>query len=206
MAVRGIVAIGDPVLRTPGRPVTPAELEGGEMQTLIDDLIDTMRAADGAGIAAQQVGVAVRICVIGVDRNPRYPYKPPIPLTVLVNPQLTPLDRVTFRNNEGCLSVPLRGDLPRFMAVEVTAVDRRGEPLQAAYRGLSAGTVQHELDHLDGTLIVDRVDDTATLATWEMFDRHQRHSYLAGIRPVIEATEPKSGEPRHDETRFEGER
>ncbi len=188
--IRDIPQIGDPVLRAANRTVSIDELASTDTQQLIDDMIETMRDAAGAGIAANQVGVNVRICVIGVDRNPRYPYKPPIPLTVLVNPVIEPLDAVSFRNNEGCLSVPVRGDLIRAMSIRVHALDREGQPFEQVYRGLSAGTVQHEVDHLDGRLIVDRFVDPTTIATWENFQAHQAESYLASIRPVIAATEP----------------
>ncbi|HEX3361850.1 MAG TPA: peptide deformylase, partial [Solirubrobacterales bacterium] len=122
--------MGDPVLRERAAEVSAEELASAETQALIDDMIETMRAADGAGLAAPQVGVGKRIAVIEVrPGNPRYPYKPPIPLTVIVNPELTPLDDVTFATNEGCLSMPnVRGDLERFENVGVRYLDRDGAP------------------------------------------------------------------------------
>ncbi|HKQ17400.1 MAG TPA: peptide deformylase, partial [Solirubrobacterales bacterium] len=115
MSVREIVTIGDPVLREPAREVAAGELGSDAVQTLIDDMIETKRAADGAGIAAPQVGESLRIALAEVEGvNRRYPYKPPIPLTVVVNPRIEPVGDEVFLNNEGCLSVPgLRGDLPR---------------------------------------------------------------------------------------------
>ncbi len=114
MAVREILTVGHPVLRERAREVSAEELAGHEMQTLIDDLIDTMHAANGAGIAAPQIGVSVRIATIEVNHNPRYPYKPPIPLTVVVNPVIEPIDDEQVEINEGCLSVPnLRGNVMR---------------------------------------------------------------------------------------------
>ena len=119
MAVREIVTVGDPVLRERAREVTPQELAGPVVQGLIDDMIDTMRAAGGAGLAANQVGELLRIAVIEVDHNPRYPYKPPIPLTVIVNPVLEPVGDEMVAINEGCLSVPdLRGTLDRHVMVD----------------------------------------------------------------------------------------
>ncbi len=188
--IRTISQIGDPVLRTVGADIAEDDLASPAVQQLIDDMIDTMRDADGAGIAANQVGVNLRICILEVVRNRRYPYKPPIPLTVLVNPEIEAIDGVTFLNNEGCLSVPIRGDLHRFMHVRVSARDRHGEPFTQVYRGLSAGTVQHELDHLAGKLIVDRMHDPTTMATWENFMTYQHDEYLRRIEPVIAATEP----------------
>ncbi|MEN3358355.1 MAG: peptide deformylase [Mycobacteriales bacterium] len=187
MTIRKIAPIGHPVLRTPTRPVTPDQLADAVTQRLIDDLIDTMRDARGAGIAAPQVHEPVRIAVIEVDRNPRYPYKPPIPLTVLVNPVLEPVGGETVSINEGCLSVPLRGDLSRHAQVRVRYLDRDGREHTEVRRGLTAGTFQHEVDHLDGTLIVDRIDPR-TLATWDQFDRHQRAAFVERITRFVEAT------------------
>ncbi|NND84918.1 MAG: peptide deformylase [Acidimicrobiia bacterium] len=184
--IRPIPQIGDPVLRQEAMPIPSEEIASGEVQSLIDDLIETMRDADGAGIAANQVGVPRRVCVIGVDDNPRYPYKPHIPLTVLVNPMVTVLGDESFASNEGCLSVPVRGDLRRWAHVEVSALDRGGEPFVARFRGLSAGTVQHEVDHLDGRLIVDHVEDSRSLSTWENFDRFHKEAFLAHIASVVE--------------------
>lgn len=192
MSIRAIPQIGDPVLRRATRDVTGADLATDAVQILIDDMIDTMLDAQGAGIAANQVGESRNICIVGVDRNERYPHKPAMPLRVLVNPVIRPLDDVEFLNNEGCLSVPLRGDLRRFMNIEVTALDREGAESVSIYRGLSAGTVQHEVDHLVGMLIVDRIHDSRTMATWENFQEHGMAEYVERIQPVIDATEPKS--------------
>jgi peptide deformylase len=187
MAVLPIREMGDPVLREEAREVTPEELAGEEVQRLIDDMIETMRAANGAGLAAPQVGVPLRIAVIEVrEGNPRYPYKPPIPLTVIVNPQLTPLDDVTFATNEGCLSMPnVRGDLERFENLEVRYLDREGGVHEETRRGLTAGTFQHEIDHLDGILFVDRMADMSSLSTWEEFERHGKDEFVARIEELV---------------------
>ncbi|MFW2335493.1 MAG: peptide deformylase, partial [Ilumatobacter sp.] len=128
-----------------------------DLQQLIDDLIDTMREANGAGLAANQIGEPRRVVVMEVGDNPRYPYKPRLPLTVAVNPVIEPLDDETVEINEGCLSVPLRGDVDRFVNVRVRYLDRNGVEHDEIKRGLTAGTWQHECDHLDGVLFVDRV-------------------------------------------------
>ncbi len=187
MAVREIVAIGHPVLRERAREVLLDELRSREVQELIDDLIATMRAAGGAGLAANQVGVPMRIAVAEVDGvNPRYPYKPPIPLTVLVNPKLEPAGGETVEINEGCLSVPgLRGFVERHVEIRLRYLDRAGNPHDEVKRGLTAGTFQHELDHLDGTLIVDRADPR-TLMTWEQFERFHRDEFVARITEFAE--------------------
>jgi peptide deformylase len=187
---RQIVEIGHPVLRERAREVGPEELRSAELQRLIDDMIDTMRAASGAGLAANQVGETVRIAVVEVrEGNRRYPYKPAVPLTVIVNPVIEPLDDDVEQINEGCLSVPnLRGEVPRHMNVRVRYTDREGEEHDEVRRGLTAGTFQHELDHLDGTLFLDRVADPATLTTWEQFERFHRDAFAERARRIVERT------------------
>lgn len=186
MTIRKICAIGHPVLREPARHVPPHELGSPDVQRLIDDLIDTMRDAHGAGLAANQVHEAVQVCVMEVTANPRYPYKPPFPLMVLVNPELEPLDDEVFDVYEGCLSVPdLRGPVPRHMNVRVRALDRHGTPIDTVVRGLTAGTYQHEVDHLRGTLILDRVQDPRTLCTWAEFDRWHRDAFVEKASEVV---------------------
>jgi peptide deformylase len=187
MAVRRIVEIGDPVLHERAREVSPEELRSPEIQTLIDDLIETRRAANGAGLAAPQVGESVRIAVAEVDGvNPRYPYKPPIPLTVIVNPELEPVGSETVEINEGCLSVPdLRGVVERHVEIRLRYLDRDGAPHEEVKRGLTAGTFQHEVDHLDGTLILDRADPR-TLMTWDQFERHHRDAFVERITAFAE--------------------
>jgi len=186
MALRKIATIGHPVLREPARAVTHEELSTAPLQRLVDDLIDTMRDANGAGIAANQVHEPVRLCVIEVANNPRYPYKPNWPLTVLVNPSTEAITDETFLNNEGCLSVPnLRGEVPRYTGVRVRAWDRDGKDLDFVVRGLTAGTFQHELDHLDGKLFVDRVIDTRTLCTWADFERFHKESFVLRAKALV---------------------
>jgi len=187
MTVRAIATVGHPVLRERAREVSAAELASPEVQALIDDLIDTMHAANGAGIAANQVHETVRVAVIEVDHNPRYPYKPPIPLTVIVNPVIEPLDDELVEINEGCLSVPdLRGNVFRHVNIRVRYLDRDGNEHHEVKRGLTAGTFQHECDHLDGKLFLDRVEDTTTLTTWEQFERHHRERFVARITDFVQ--------------------
>jgi peptide deformylase len=185
---REIVEIGHPVLRERAREVTPDELRSEAVQALIDDMIETMRAADGAGLAANQVAETLRIAVVEVrEGNPRYPYKPPVPLTVIVNPVIEPLDEEIERINEGCLSVPnLRGEVPRHVSIRLRYTDREGAGHDEVRRGLTAGTFQHELDHLDGVLFVDRVTDPATLTTWEQFERFHRDEFVERARRLVE--------------------
>jgi peptide deformylase len=185
---REIVEIGHPLLRERARVVTPEELRSEAVQSLIDDMIETMRAANGAGLAANQVAETLRVAVVEVrPGNPRYPYKPPIPLTVIVNPVIEPLDDEIEPINEGCLSVPdLRGEVPRHVNIRLRYLDREGVEHDEVRRGLTAGTFQHELDHLDGTLFVDRVADPRTLTTWAQFERFHKDAFVERARRLVE--------------------
>ena len=187
MAVREILTVGHPLLRERAREVSVDELRSPEVQHVIDDLIDTMRHANGAGIAAPQIGVPLRITTIEVTENPRYPYKPKIPLTVVVNPVIDFLDDETVEINEGCLSVPnLRGTVSRYVNIRVRWLDREGREHDEIKRGLTAGTFQHEIDHLDGTLFLDRVSDPTTFTTWEQFERFHRAAFVGRITAFVE--------------------
>jgi peptide deformylase len=181
-----VVTVGDPVLRERARELTAAELSAPATQRLIDDLIDTMRDHAGAGLAANQIGLPVRVAVIEVQPgNPRYPYKPPIPLTVIVNPEFEPVAEETVAINEGCLSVPdLRGDVERFVEIRVRYLDREGEPHEEIRRGLTAGTFQHEIDHLGGILFLDRVSDPRTFTTWGSFERFHRRAFVERVKDL----------------------
>ncbi len=160
--------MGEPVLRQVARPLTLDELRSPTIQQLIDDMIDTMHDADGAGLAAPQVYESVQLCVIEIAKNPRYPDALDIPLTVLVNPVVTPaVDSApgalapedSIAMFEGCLSVTgLRGLVVRPRRVRVQALDRKGVQLDFVWEGVRASVVQHETDHLKGTLYVDRAD------------------------------------------------
>jgi peptide deformylase len=186
VAVLDIVRIGEPILRLAALPVTDDELRGAQFQQFIDDLVETMRAANGAGLAAPQVGVGSRVYVVEVRDNPRYPYKPELPLRILVNPVVRPLSDETFEVSEGCLSIPdLRGRLTRAAEVEVEYTTREGERRSEVFRGLSAGTFQHEQDHLDGILYVDRVEDTRTLTTWEAYRLHHEAEWTEEARAIV---------------------
>jgi peptide deformylase len=180
-----ITTVGDPVLRQRADEVSSEELRSPEIQRFIDSLIETRRAAGGAGLAANQVSVLKRIAVVEVDEaaRRRYPYKPLVPLTVIVNPQIEPLSDEKLLINEGCLSVPgLRGDVERSTQVLVKFFDRNYEPCEQIVSGLTAGTFQHEIDHLDGILFVDRADPRS-FSTWEQFERHGMAEFLERIRP-----------------------
>jgi peptide deformylase len=186
MTLLKIAQLGEEVLRTPAVSVNLDDLRRAATQTFIDDLIETMRDADGAGLAAPQVFRGQ--CIVAVEvrgNNPRYPYKPPIPLTVLVNPVLTPLSTEMFDNFEGCLSVAdLRGQVKRHVHVRVDALDRHGNSLSFEAKGLSAGTYQHEVDHLHGMVFVDRADPR-TFTTWKNFDRHHKAAFVERATALV---------------------
>jgi peptide deformylase len=158
MTVRSVLRIGDPRLRRVAEPVqafATAELAG-----LIHDLRDTMTALDGAGLAAPQIGVPLRVVIFCVNANPRYPQAPPIPETVLINPRITPLGPERSSGWEGCLSVPgMRGLVPRWERIRYEGVDADGTCLDRTVAGFHARVVQHECDHLDGVLYPDRIED-----------------------------------------------
>jgi peptide deformylase len=167
MAIRKIAQMGEPVLRRPTRELDASELSNPEIQRLIDDMIETMHDAGGVGIAAPQVYESLRLCVMELAKNERYPDLPSLPITVLVNPVVEPLvpnpeapapeDTVTMY--EGCLSVQgIRGRVRRPRKVRVRALGRHGEPIEMLLEGPLASVVQHETDHLHGTLFVDRAD------------------------------------------------
>jgi peptide deformylase len=167
MAILKIAQLGEPVLRVPARPLTSEEVGSAATRNLIADMIETMRDADGAGLAAPQVYVSLQLCVIELSRNKRYPNLEPIPLTILINPVVTPLvsgslgglsEQESMFVYEGCLSVAgLRGRVQRPRKVHVRALSAEGQPFEAVWEGFRAAVVQHEVDHLNASLFVDRV-------------------------------------------------
>lgn len=177
MTLLRIAQLGEPVLRQRARPLSIEELKGASIQQLIDDMVDTMRDADGAGIAAPQVYQSVRVCVMELADNPRYPGHA-MPLTVLVNPVVEALtspelpDHEAIEMYEGCLSVHgLRGRVRRPRHVRFTALARDGTPFGGELQGIGAAVIQHETDHLDGVLFVDRADPRS-LCFLREFGRH----------------------------------
>ena len=195
MTLRKIATIGHPILRQRAHPWSRDELLSAPAQALLDDLVATMRDANGAGLAAPQVFELVRVCVVEVKQNPRYPFMPEIPLTILVNPVVTPQTEATFDSYEGCLSVPnLRGVVPRRTEVRVEAWDRHGHAVDFVARGWPAVVYQHETDHLDGILFVDKVRDPTTFTTVADYERYHQAAFLQRARTFVESVE--SGEIR----------
>jgi peptide deformylase len=173
MAVLKVARLGHPVLRQIAEPVSPEAIGSPEIQRLIDDMLETMDDYDGAGLAAPQVYVSRRVVVYGVRGNPRYPDAEDVPLTVLVNPRITPVGKEQEEGWEGCLSVPdLRGKVPRFTRVKVEAYGRDGRPLRFTAADFHARVVQHECDHLDGKVYLDRMTSMETLSFVREFQRY----------------------------------
>lgn len=159
MAVRPILRIGDPRLRQVSQPV--AAFDTPELHALIRDMFDTMAAADGAGLAAPQIGVLQRVMIFGVESNPRYPDVEDVPATVLINPGFEIIDDREQGFWEGCLSVPgMRGYVERPAGIRYRGFDAAGEPVEREAAGFHAIVFQHEYDHLDGILYPDRITDT----------------------------------------------
>lgn len=181
-----IVQIGHPTLREIAKPLTVEQIQTPEVQQFIDDLVETKREANGAGIAANQVAQAWRIYVVEVEQNPRYPYKPVYPLTIMINPSIAFLTEERFINYEGCLSIPdLRGEVKRCPHIRVTGLDRNANRLDFAVRGISAGTFQHEQDHLDGILFTDKLASTRSLCTWQEFSANREHLFRETVRDIV---------------------
>ena len=158
MAVREVLRMGDPRLLQVSRPVS--DFQSPELVQLLTDMRDTMRALDGAGIAAPQIGVPLRVVIFGIEHNPRYPHAEPVPQTVLINPQLEFLGNEREEGWEGCLSVPgMRGLVPRHVHLRYTGFDESGQPIDRTVSAFHARVVQHEVDHLDGVLYPMRITD-----------------------------------------------
>jgi peptide deformylase len=178
VAVLPIVRLGDPVLRTAAEPVDPERLGTRKLQKLIDDMVATMRAADGVGLAAPQVGVGLQLFVYEVvdEEAP----EAAIPLTVVVNPMIEPEGHEVVYDWEGCLSIPdLRGLVPRQPAVRLRALDRSGQPIDRRVDGFESRVVQHEFDHLNGVVFLDRMRDLRSLAFYEEWERFLREEDAA---------------------------
>ena len=173
MSILKVARLGHPVLRKIAESVSEKELRSETTRQFVDDMIETMKEYDGVGLAADQVHVSKQIAVLEVADNPRYPEKPLVPLTVLINPLITPLTEEFEDDWEGCLSIPdMRGKVPRYKSIRVQALDRNGAPLDFVANGFHARVVQHEWDHLNGKVYLDRMSDFSTLSFITEFARY----------------------------------
>ena len=170
MEIRPVLRLGDPRLLEVCTEIT--EFNTTELDNLITDMFDTMQAEDGAGLAAPQIGIGVRVVIFGSDKNPRYPGMAAVPMTVLINPEISPLDDKKESGWEGCLSVPgMRGEVSRFSHIRYTGYDAAGNRLDVTAEGFHARVVQHECDHLDGIIYTQRLNDPRKFGfTQELLD------------------------------------
>jgi peptide deformylase len=177
MAIRPILRLGHPVLRQVAVPVT--QFGTPALRELVHDMLETMRAHDGAGLAAIQIGVLERVVVFELSTNPRYPGAEPVPLTVLVNPTIEPLGEERDLGWEGCLSVPgMRGLVPRYRRVRYRGFDELGRPIDRTVMDFHARVVQHETDHLDGILYPQRIEDMTAFG-------FQEELAASGVLPLV---------------------
>jgi len=159
-----VARLGHPVLRQVAEPVPPDQILTPAVQQFIDDMIATMYEYDGAGLAAPQVHVSQQIVILEVGPNPRRPHAPSIPLTVYINPEITPLTEEMEEDWEGCLSVPgLRGRVPRYTQIRLRAYDRQANRVDIVAQGFHARVIQHECDHVQGKVYLDRMRSMASL-------------------------------------------
>jgi peptide deformylase len=172
MSILKVARIGHPAVRARAAEVAPDHITSAETQRLIDDMVETMYEYDGVGLAAPQVHVGLRLAVIEVSAEDERS-EGGVPLTVLVNPVVRPLGKQMAEGWEGCLSIPdLRGRVPRFKQLELRALDREGKPFQLEASGFFARVIQHECDHLDGSVYLDRMKDARSLSFIDEWDRH----------------------------------
>ena len=174
-----IAQIGHPILRNKTKDIPINEIKSENTQKIIEKMIKTMRKHNGAGLAANQIYEPIRICIIEVLDNPRYKHLNTIPLKVLINPKvIIKKDTATFNSYEGCLSVPnLRGKVKRYNTINVTYYNMDAKKITEDIKGLESIVYQHEIDHLDGYLFTDKVEDNSTLVTYENYQKYYEEGY-----------------------------
>ena len=174
-----IAQIGHPILRNKTKDIPINEIKSENTKKIIEKMIKTMRKHNGVGLAANQIYEPIRICIIEVLDNPRYKHLNTIPLKVLINPKvIIKKDTATFNSYEGCLSVPnLRGKVKRYNTINVTYYNMDAKKITEDIKGLESIVYQHEIDHLDGYLFTDKVDDNSTLVTYENYQKYYEEGY-----------------------------
>ena len=174
-----IAQIGHPILRNKTKDIPINDIKSDNTQKIIEKMIKTMRKHNGAGLAANQIYEPIRICIIEVLDNPRYKHLNTIPLKVLINPKvIIKKDTATFNSYEGCLSVPnLRGKVKRYNTINVTYYNMDAKKITEDIKGLESIVYQHEIDHLDGYLFTDKVEDNSTLVTYENYQKYYEEEY-----------------------------
>ena len=173
MSILKVARLGHPVLRNVAKDLASKEISTRETQRLIDNMIETMKEYDGVGLAAVQVHVPMQIAVLEVANNPRYPQKPEVPLSVLINPKIEPLSEEMEEDWEGCLSIiEMRGKVPRYKEIKVMGRNREGKEVDFVASGFHARVIQHEWDHLQGKVFLDRMKDLSTLTYLPEYSRY----------------------------------
>jgi len=174
-----IAQIGHPILRNKTKDIPINDIKSDNTQKIIEKMIKTMRKHNGAGLAANQIYEPIRICIIEVLDNPRYKHLNTIPLKILINPRvIIKKDTATFNSYEGCLSVPnLRGKVKRYNTINVTYYNMDAKKITEDIKGLESIVYQHEIDHLDGYLFTDKVEDNSTLVTYENYQKYYEEEY-----------------------------
>ena len=174
-----IAQIGHPILRNKTKDIPVNEIKSENTKKIIEKMIKTMRMHNGAGLAANQIYEPIRICIIEVLDNPRYKHLNTIPLKILINPKvIIKKDTATFNSYEGCLSVPnLRGKVKRYNTINVTYYTKDAKKITEDIKGLESIVYQHEIDHLDGYLFTDKVEDNSTLVTYENYQKYYEEEY-----------------------------
>jgi len=173
MAILKVAPLGNPILRQGAGEIPPDQISSAAVQALIRDMIETMKEYDGVGLAAVQVHEAKQLAVLEVADNPRYPEKGNIPLAILINPGITPLSEEMEEDWEGCLSIAdLRGKVPRYKTIQVLALDQNGRQLDFVASGFHARVIQHEWDHLQGKVYLDRMRGLSTLTYLKEYGRY----------------------------------
>ena len=174
-----IAQIGHPILRNKTKEIPINDIKSDNTQKIIEKMIKTMRKHNGAGLAANQIYEPIRICIIEVLDNPRYKHLNAIPLKILINPRvIIKKDTATFNSYEGCLSVPnLRGKVRRYNSINVTYYTMDAKKITENIKGLESIVYQHEIDHLDGYLFTDKVEDNSTLVTYENYQKYYEEEY-----------------------------
>ena len=181
MALLKIAKLGNPILRQIAEEVAPKECQTHSFQQFLENMVETMRKRDGVGLAAPQVFISKRVIVVEAEDNPRYPESPTLPLLVIINPVLTNYSEETVESWEGCLSVDnLRGKVKRSACVHLSGYDRFMEkPIEIEAKGFLSVVFQHEVDHLNGLLYIDRINDLKMLSQLEEYDRYWSNAETA---------------------------
>ncbi len=172
MSILKVARLGHPAVRKVAAPISQEEIRSDKIQDLIDSMIETMREYDGVGLAAPQVHVSKQVAVLEVNANFRYPDAPKVPLTILINPKITSRSKKMIEAWEGCLSIPdMRGVVPRNDSLVCEAFDREGKPIELEVDGFFARVIQHEWDHLQGNVFLDRMTNLRSLSHLSEFAR-----------------------------------